>query len=401
MTPSVEQQLALIKRGTVEIVSEEELLQKLRKGKPLRIKAGFDPTAPDLHLGHTVLLQKLKQFQDLGHQVIFLIGDFTARIGDPSGRSETRPMLSEDQIQANAQTYLKQASKILDTKRAQVHRNSEWLSKMSALEFAALGAKQTVARMLERDDFKKRMRAGEDVTLLEFYYPLMQAQDSVVLKADVEIGGTDQLFNLLMGRTIQKRSGQEPQIVMTLPLLVGTDGVQKMSKSFGNVIGITDPPDEMFGKVMSLSDESMWTYYELLSTKGLEEIGCLKEAVSSGQAHPKGVKAALAEEITARFHGTSLASMASEEFERVFGRKEKPSDIEEVSLPSGSGKRPLVDLMAELELAPSKSEARRLIRQSAVTINDRKVTDLESSLGPTGEYLLKVGKRRYKRVRFY
>ncbi|MBI2068348.1 MAG: tyrosine--tRNA ligase [Deltaproteobacteria bacterium] len=400
MTKKVEEQIRELRRGVVEIHSEEELIQKLERGKPLRVKAGFDPTAPDLHLGHTVLMQKLRQFQDLGHQVIFLVGDFTAQIGDPSGRSESRPMLSEAQIKDNAKTYLDQVSRILNIQKTEVRYNSEWLSRMSVLEFARLGAMQTVARMLERDDFKKRIRAGQDVSLLEFYYPLMQAQDSVVLKADVELGGTDQLFNLLMGRTIQKRSGQEPQVVMTLPLLVGTDGTQKMSKSYGNAIGINETPTEMFGKLMSITDELMWNYYELLSCLSLDQIETLRKSVKGGSVHPKEAKGRLAEEIVARFHGHALAQKAAEEFEKVFGQKGKPDEIEEISLTSEGSERPVASLMLEAGLASSKSEARRLIQQNAVMIDDKKFSDPLGSIKSQGSYLFQIGKRRFKKLRF-
>jgi len=396
----ISEALKIIKRGTVELISEEELVKKLSKGKPLRIKAGFDPTAPDLHLGHTVLLQKLKQFQDLGHQVIFLVGDFTAMIGDPTGVSETRKPLTSEQVKENAKTYEEQVFKVLDRKKTEVRFNSEWLNPMSALQFAELGSKQTVARMLERDDFKKRFKEEKDISILEFYYPLIQAYDSIQLKADVELGGTDQKFNLLMGRTLQRRYGQESQVVMTLPLLIGTDGVQKMSKSYGNVIGITEPAREIFGKIMSLSDDVMWSYYELLSDLSQEAIRRLRDAVAGGEQHPMKVKKNLAFEIARRFHGEAAAKGAEEEFETIFGKKGLPNEIEEVRLPADGKKRALVDLLAELKLASSKTEARRLIQQSAVLVDDKKVTQVDTSLESTGQYLIKVGKRRFKRVSF-
>ncbi len=400
MSVLIDQQLAIIRRGTSELISEEDLIKKMERGKPLRIKAGFDPTAPDLHLGHTVLLQKLKQFQELGHQVIFLIGDFTARIGDPTGQSVTRKPLSDDEVKKNSETYEAQVFKVLDRNRTEVRLNSEWLGKMSALEFAELGSKQTVARMMERDDFRSRFREGKDISILEFYYPLMQGYDSVALKADVEVGGTDQKFNLLMGRTLQRRYGQEAQVVLTLSLLVGLDGVQKMSKSYGNAIGITEPPKEMFGKVMSLSDELMWSYYELLSEKSREEIEEFKKGVEKGSLHPKKLKSDLGKEITTRFHDAKSAEAAVEEFENVFSKKALPIEIEEIKLLGGGKQLSLVDLLATLNLVSSKSEARRLIQQNAVLVNDKKVTGVDRHLEPAGSYLLKVGKRRFKRVSF-
>lgn len=392
----IQSQLEIIKRGAVEIITEEELVSKLKRGKPLRIKAGFDPTAPDLHLGHTVLLQKMKQFQEIGHHVIFLIGDFTARIGDPSGRSEARPQLSEKEIAKNIKTYEEQVFKILDPKKTEVRFNSEWLSKMSVIEFAQLGTKYTVARMLERDDFKKRIQDGLDVSILEFYYPLMQAQDSVALKADVELGGSDQKFNLIVGRTIQKRSGQEAQVVITMPLLVGTDGVQKMSKTYNNYIGITEPPDAMFGKIMSISDSLMWQYYELLSEKTIEQLNRLKKEVEDGREHPKDAKVALAKELAARYHGEKAADSAEKEFERIFTKGGVPAEMPEINL--GTPPISLVDVITKGGLAPSRSEARRLISQGAVDIDNKRITDIEYRLGGEGTYTIKVGKRRFCKV---
>jgi len=396
----VEKQLEVIKRGSVELVSEEELVEKLKKGRPLRIKAGFDPTAPDLHLGHTVVMQKLKQFQELGHTVVFLIGDFTARIGDPSGRDETRPELSPDLIKKNAETYIAQAGKILDMAGAEIRYNSEWLEGMSIMDFAHLARKQTVARVLERDDFRKRMRDGHDISLLEFCYPLMQAQDSVALEADVELGGTDQIFNLLMGRTIQKRSNQEQQVVLTMPLLVGTDGVQKMSKTYGNYVGITDEPKEMFGKVMSISDELMWTYYDLLSDLSIEEIEEIKERTLTGKLHPKIAKENLAMEIVERFHSEKDAEAARDEFERVFKKGKLPDEIDEHELLSQDDEVSLVDVMVDADLVKSKSDARRMIKQRAVEVDGEKVDDIETTLTTDGENLVKVGKRRFAKVKF-
>ena len=317
-TKSIEEQLKLIKRGSVDLVGEDELVEKLKENRPLRIKAGFDPTAPDLHLGHTVVMQKLRQFQDLGHKVIFLMGDYTAMIGDPSGRDETRPTLSEDLIKKNAETYVSQASKVLDIEEAEVRFNSEWLGTMSGPDFLRLASKYTIARMIERDDFKKRYTEGHPIRIHEFIYPLLQGQDSVALEADVELGGTDQIFNLLVGRELQKEDGQKPQVVLTMPLLVGIDGVQKMSKSYGNYIGITDSPREIFGKVMSISDELMWNYYELLSDLSLDEIEEMKEELVIGKLHPKIVKENLAMELVARFHSEDDAKNARDEFENIF-----------------------------------------------------------------------------------
>lgn len=400
MSDSPSKILEILKRGTVEMIREEELVQKLAKGKPLRVKAGFDPTAPDLHLGHTVLLQKMKQFQDLGHQVIFLIGDFTGMIGDPTGVSETRKVLSQEQVEQNAGTYEKQVFKILDRSKTEVRFNSEWLGRMTAREFAALGSKHTVARMLERDDFKKRFKGNQDISILEFYYPLIQGYDSVVLEADIELGGTDQKFNLLMGRTMQSRYGKEPQVVMTIPLLLGTDGVQKMSKSYGNYIGITESAKEMVGKIMSLSDTTMWTYFELLSDKDLGEIAQLKKDVEGNIAHPKEVKKQLAFEIAKRFHGEAKAQDGIQEFAKVFENRGVPTEIEEAVLPGGNGLKSLVDLLLEHGLVESKSDARRLIQQKAVTVNDKKVETPDASIPMEGEYLIRVGKRRFKRLKF-
>lgn len=394
----IEESLTLLKRGVVEVLSEPELVEKIKKGKPLRVKAGFDPTAPDLHLGHTVLLQKLKQFQDLGHQVIFLIGDFTAMIGDPSGRSETRPSLSEADIKRNVRTYEEQVFKILDPKRTQTVFNSAWMDKLSTRELIQLASKQTVARMLERDDFEKRYRKGEAIAIHEFLYPLLQGYDSVQIRADVEIGGTDQKFNLLVGRELQRHFGQEPQIVMTMPLLIGIDGSQKMSKSYGNYIGITEPAKEIFGKIMSLSDDLMWSYYELLSERTVAELNSLKEGVVSGREHPKVIKMKLAHEMVARFYGETQAGAAQVEFENIFKNRGLPDNVEVFRLvPNASGYL-LVDLMVQRGLVPSKTEARRMIRQGAVSLNERRIEDIELSLVDFGEYLLKVGKRRFLKI---
>jgi len=396
----VNHQLELIKRGAVDLITEDELTDKLKRKKKLRIKLGVDPTTPDLHLGHTVVMQKLKQFQDLGHHVVFLIGDFTARIGDPSGRDETRPMLTEDVIRKNAKTYIAQASKIIDMDKAEVRYNSEWLGKMSAFDLAQLGAKQTVARMLERDDFKKRMSEGHDITILEFYYPLLQAMDSVELKADVELGGTDQIFNLLMGRTIQKRSDQESQVVLTMPLLVGTDGVQKMSKSYGNYIGVSEPPNDIFGKVMSISDDLMWMYYELLSRKSMDEISKLKEDVAIGRVHPKSAKESLAMELVARFHSDSDAKKAKEHFDHVFVKRNLPQEIEEKRIDTNMDDISLVQALSIAEIAASKSEIRRVIQQGGLTVNGEKITDINAKISTADSHDVKFGKRKFAKLIF-
>ncbi|WP_456433939.1 tyrosine--tRNA ligase [Thermosulfuriphilus sp.] len=396
---SVEEQLGYLRRGTVDIVSEEELRRKLERslstGKPLRIKAGFDPTAPDLHLGHTVLLQKMKHFQDLGHQVFFLIGDFTGMIGDPTGKSETRPPLTREQVLENARTYKEQVFKILDPERTEVVFNSQWMLEMGAMDFIRLCSKYTVARMLEREDFKKRFQGGRPIAIHELIYPLIQAYDSVALKADVELGGSDQLFNLLVGREIQREYGQEPQVIITVPILEGLDGVQKMSKSLGNYVGITESPKEMFGKLMSISDELMWRYYELLSDLSLSEIKALRRAVEEGREHPKEVKKRLALEIVSRFHGAEAAKGAAEAFEATFSRGEAPEDIPEARLSAGPLWLPR--LLKEEGLASSTSEARRLIKQRAISLDGRKLDSEDLELAP-GTFVLKVGKRRFLKL---
>ncbi len=400
---SVNEQMNLIQRGSVEILVEEELENKLKRsvktGKPLRIKAGFDPTAPDLHLGHTVLIQKLKHFQDLGHHVIFLIGDFTGMIGDPTGKSETRPHLSREEVEENARTYRNQIFKILNPEKTEIVLNSTWLSKMSPEEFIQLSGKMTVARMLERDDFQKRYKANQPISIHEFLYPLIQGYDSVALKADVEIGGTDQKFNLLVGREIQKEWGQEPQVVLTMPLLEGLDGVQKMSKSLGNYIGIEEPPGEIFGKVMSVSDDLMWRYYELLSDRSLKEVEELKKRVAEGDLHPMEAKKRLALEITQRYHSEKEAKACREEFERVFRDRELPQEIPTVSISWKEGEVWIVKALTESKLVKSSSEGRRMIQQGAVQINGTKITDLDYKLTvPDGEHILKVGKKRFVRL---
>lgn len=397
-------QLSMIKRGAVELISEDELLEKLKKsiktGKPLRIKAGFDPTAPDLHLGHTVLIQKLKQFQELGHHIIFLIGDFTGMIGDPTGKSETRKPLTKEDVARNAETYKAQIFKILDEKKTEMVFNSQWMNNLSVSELIHLASKHTVARMLERDDFKKRYAGNRPIAIHEFLYPLIQGYDSVVLKADVELGGTDQKFNLLVGRELQREFGQEPQVVITMPLLEGTDGVQKMSKSLGNYIGITESPGEIFGKIMSVSDDLMVKYYELLSSLSNTELEELKQGLKNGTAHPRDAKVRLAKEITARFHGTDAAIKAASEFDKIFKSKGIPEDIEEKTITIQTDDIGVIDLLKATALAPSTSEARRLIQQGGVSIDGTKISDINLRLATNKDYLLKVGKRRFAKISF-
>lgn len=395
-----ERQLEIIKRGAVDIIEEDELLERLREScrtnKPLRVKAGFDPTAPDLHLGHTVLIQKLKNFQDLGHRVVLVIGDFTGMIGDPSGKSETRKALTEEEVRANARTYTDQVFKILHREKTEIVFNSEWMKRLTAGDLIDLASRYTVARMLERDDFQKRYRSGRPIAIHEFLYPLIQGYDSVVLRADVELGGTDQLFNLLVGRDLQREFGQPPQVVVTMPLLVGTDGVQKMSKSFGNYIGITEPPEEIFGKVMSISDELMITYYELLTDVSQERINDIR----SGRIHPMTAKEALAFELTRRFHGEESALRAKERFRSVFSRREIPEEIEEVRIEREGERMWLPKVMLRAGLVRSSSEAVRLIRQGGVRIDGRKVMDTGFEVETSGSFLLSVGRRTFRKVFF-
>ncbi len=388
------QDLAELARGTADILKREELDARLKLGRPLVIKAGFDPTAPDLHLGHTVLLNKMRQFQERGHEVVFVIGDFTGMIGDPSGRSATRPALSPEEIAANAQTYAEQVGKILDLEKTRIARNSEWLAKLGAADLLRLAGKMTLARILERDDFEKRYRANDPIALHELLYPLVQGYDSVALKSDVELGGTDQRFNLLTGRQLQSAHGQEPQVVMTLPILEGLDGVQKMSKSLGNAIGLTEPPTEMFGKLMSVSDDMMWRYFELLSARSLEEIAKLKRETTDGR-NPRDVKFLLAGEMTARFHGEAAARKAQKEFVARFARGELPEDMPEVEIAAAL---PLAKLLKEAGLVPSTGEANRMLKQGAVRVDGERVEDRERILA-AGTYVIQVGKRRYARVK--
>ncbi len=394
---SAEQALARLKRGTDEILLEEGLLEKLKSGRPLRIKAGFDPTAPDLHLGHTVLINKLRQFQELGHEVMFLIGDFTGMIGDPTGKSATRPPLTRDDVIENARTYEEQIFKILDPERTLVMFNSSWMGAMDAADLIQLAAKHTVARMLERDDFSKRYSSGQPIAIHEFLYPLIQGYDSVAMKADVELGGTDQKFNLLVGRELQKHYGQQPQVVMTLPILEGLDGVQKMSKSLGNYIGINEPPEEMFGKLMSISDELMWRYFELLSFRPAEEVAEFQAEVAAG-ANPRDIKFRLGQEIVARFHDQAAAQRAQEAFVARFQKGALPEEMPEHAVPVEAGGTPLASLLRDLGLTKSTSEAHRLIKQGGVRVDGEKVEDNALKLAEGGPYVLQVGKRKFARV---
>ena len=390
--------LAEIKRGAEEILIEDELVEKLKSGKKLKIKAGFDPTAPDLHLGHTVLINKMKTFQDLGHEVIFLIGDFTGMIGDPTGKNVTRKPLTREDVLANAETYKEQVFKILDPAKTTVAFNSTWMENLGAAGMIKLAARQTVARMLERDDFKKRYAGGQSIAIHEFLYPLVQGWDSVALEADVELGGTDQRFNLLMGRELQKDEGQKPQTVLMMPLLEGTDGVQKMSKSLGNYIGITDAPNDMFGKIMSISDELMWRYYDLLSSLSIDEIAALKDKVAQG-TNPRDIKIELAKEMIARFHSDEAATGAHEDFIKRFQKNALPDDIPDMTVTIAEDTVFITNLLKEAGLVASTSEAMRMIKQGAVKINgEEKVTDtkLEIAKGTTAIY--QVGKRKFANI---
>ena len=392
--------LAQLKRGAEEVLLETELTERLRSGRSLRIKAGFDPTAPDLHLGHTVLINKLRQFQDLGHEVLFLIGDFTGMIGDPTGKSATRPPLTRDDVIENARTYESQIFKILDAEKTLVVFNSSWMGEMQATELIKLAATHTVARMLERDDFHKRYSGGQPIAIHEFLYPLIQGYDSVVLKADVELGGTDQKFNLLMGRELQKHFGQPSQVVLTMPLLEGTDGVQKMSKSLGNYIGINEDPREMFGKIMSISDTLMWRYFELLSFKrSLGDIARMREQAERGEANPRDFKVEFAQEIVGRFHGIDQAHQSLADWELRFRERRAPDEVQQVTVAADDASgMSLPRLLKEAGLTASTSEALRLVKQSGVRIDGEKVQDPDLVL-PTGStHLLQVGKRRFMRV---
>lgn len=393
----IEKQVAELGRGTDEILPEGGLGAKLKLGRPLIVKAGFDPTAPDLHIGHTVLINKMRQFQQLGHEVVFLIGDFTGMIGDPSGKNATRRPLSPEEIRANAETYEAQIFKILDEDRTRVAFNSTWMGKMDAAGLIRLAARHTVARMLERDDFNKRYKSGQSISIHEFLYPLVQGYDSVALEADVELGGTDQKFNLLVGRQLQQDYGQEPQIVMTTPLLEGLDGVQKMSKSLGNYIGITDPPGEMFGKIMSISDELMWRYFEILSFRSLEDIARLKNAVAGGM-NPRDAKFELGHEIVARFHNKAAAEGARQEFIARFQKGAMPDEIPEKTLHCQDGQLGIAHVLKGAGLVSSTSEAFRMIKQGAVRIDGERVEDRALNIAAGSTHIYQVGKRKFARV---
>jgi tyrosyl-tRNA synthetase len=424
---SVAEQLAYLKKGVAEIIREEELKAKLERslktGKPLRAKLGLDPTAPDIHLGHTVVIRKLKHFQDMGHTAVFLIGDFTAMVGDPTGQSETRPPLSREQVNANAKTYLDQVFKILDREKTEIRYNSEWLDKLTSYDVVRLCAKYRVARMLEREDFHKRLTEQLPISMHELLYPLLMAYDSVVLEADIELGATEQKFNLLMGRDIQREYGQESQVCMTMPILVGLDGQRKMSKSFGNYVGITEAAGEMFGKMMSIPDNLMWSYYELVTDRKPDEIAAIKKEVSSGKMHPMDVKMRLAQEVIAGFHGGEAAAKAGEEFQRVFRDRQAPAEmleiplirvpggltfsrqtstnvVEQVTIPLSSGLIKWSKLLADLSLVSSASEAERVMKQGGFEINGRQVSDPASKLDVdlTGSYEVRFGKKKFMRI---
>ena len=386
-----------LQRGSEEILLEEDLLKKLKSGRALRIKAGFDPTAPDLHLGHTVLINKLRQFQNLGHEILFLIGDFTGMIGDPTGKSVTRPALTQEDVRANAETYQQQIFKILDPGKTKIVFNSEWMHQMDAAGLVKLAAQHTVARMLERDDFNKRYTGGQPIAIHEFLYPLIQGYDSVVLKADVELGGTDQKFNLLVGRELQKQDGQAPQAVMTMPILEGLGGAQKMSKSLNNYIGIDEAPNEMFGKIMSISDELMWRYFELLSFRPLNEVETYKTQVNEG-ANPRDIKFVLAKEIIARFHNVQAAEAAQNEFIARFQQGAMPEEIEEKKVNAIDGSIPIANLLKEAGLVASTSEAFRMLKQGAVKVDAQRVEDKGLQIKVGSQHIYQVGKRRFAKV---
>ncbi|MGE0876711.1 MAG: tyrosine--tRNA ligase [Burkholderiales bacterium] len=389
--------LELIRRGCDELIVEEDLMRKLQSGRTLRIKLGLDPTAPDLHIGHTVVINKLRHFQELGHQVQFLIGDFTGMIGDPSGKNQTRPPLSREQIQENARTYREQMSRILDPDKTVVMFNSEWSDKLGAEGMIRLAARYTLARLMERDDFSRRYKGGQPIAVHELLYPLMQGYDSVAMKSDVELGGTDQKFNLLVGRELQRDWGQEPQCILTMPLLEGLDGVQKMSKSLGNYVGISEPPAEMFGKLMSISDTLMWRYVELLSFEPVSVVRKWREEVAGGR-NPRDVKAAFAAEVVARFHGGAAAKLAEAEFEARFRRGETPADMPEIRIPCAAGALSMVQILKQAGLTPSVSEAQRMIEQGGVKLNGERVSDKALKLARGESAVVQVGKRKFARI---
>ncbi|GJM77856.1 tyrosine--tRNA ligase [Paenibacillus sp. HMSSN-139] len=401
----VERQLQVISRGVVEIVPEDELKQKVIKsvvtGKPLKVKLGLDPSAPDIHVGHTVVMQKLRQFQELGHQVQLIIGDFTGRIGDPTGKSETRKQLTEEDVQRNAETYRQQIFKILDPAKTQVNFNSEWLAPMTFADVVKLSAKVTVARMLERDDFTKRYTTGQPISIHEFFYPLMQGMDSVALESDIELGGTDQKFNLLMGRTLQKEYGKDTQVAIMTPIIEGLDGVQKMSKSLGNYIGIDEAPNEIYGKAMSVPDELMAKYYELVTDLSLEELTALTEGLKSGVVHPRDAKMRLAHTLVRMYHGQEAADAAQEHFVTVFQQRALPEDIEEKEIPAAeleNGKIRLIKLLTLIDFAASNGEAKRSIQQGAVKLNEEKISDPNAEVELAGGEIIQVGKRKFAKL---
>ena len=393
----MKENLNLIKRGIDELISEDELITKLKSKKQLIVKAGFDPTAPDLHLGHTVLINKLRHFQQLGHQIVFLIGDFTGMIGDPSGKNKTRPALDENEIKENAKSYKNQVFKILDPKLTDVRFNSEWSNKLGAEGIIKLASQYNLARMLERDDFNKRYKSNQTIALHEFLYPLIQANDSIALEADIELGGTDQKFNLLVGRELQRAYGQDPQVVITVPILEGLDGKNKMSKSLNNYVGIDESPSEMFGKIMSISDELMWRWFELLSFKSIDEIKDLKADQVNGK-NPRDIKIELAKELIARFHDDQSANLAEENFINQFQKKNIPDDIEEVSITISESSIPLTNLLKESGMTSSASEAMRMIKQGAVRINEEKITDTKHIIDSGSSAIYQVGKRKFKKI---
>lgn len=397
MSVSIDEQLAMIQHGCDELISNEELATKLKTGKPLKVKLGLDPTAPDLHLGHTVVINKLKQFQDLGHEVIFLVGDFTAMIGDPSGKNSTRPPLSAEQVAENAKTYEKQIFKILDPDKTRIAFNSEWMGKQSAVDIIRLASHHTVARMLERDDFHKRFTQHQPIAIHEFLYPLIQGYDSVALKADIELGGTDQKFNLLMGRELQKQHEQSPQIVLTMPIIEGLDGVQKMSKSLNNYIGITDAPQDMFGKLMSASDDLMWRYIDLLSFKSLTEIQAWRDAVAGG-ANPRDIKIEFAKEIVSRFHDAKAAEAAHQDFLARFQKHLIPEDLDEITLEAPEGSLDIAHLLKAAGLTSGTSDSFRMIKQGAVRIDGEKVSDKDLSISAGTTQVYQVGKRKFAKI---
>lgn len=399
--PSVNEQMDLIRRGAVEIIPEEELVQKIERsiksGKPLNIKLGCDPSRPDLHIGHSVVLRKLAQFQQLGHQAILIIGDFTGMIGDPSGRNSTRPALTLEQTRINGESYFQQASKILDKNKTRIVYNSEWLGKMTFEDVIKLASKYTVARMLERDDFTKRYKAGEPISIHEFLYPLAQAMDSVAIQSDVELGGTDQKFNLLVGRDIQREYGVEPQVILTMPLLVGTDGIEKMSKSYDNYIGISDPPEQIFGRTMSIPDTLIYTYFELATNVSNERLKEIKAALEDGKTNPRDLKRELARTLVSMYYDEEAAIKAQEEFDKIFIKKEIPDEIDEFNIEENSEIN-ILDLLLLVNFAPSKGEAKRLVQQGGVSIDGEKVSDVHQNIKIKSGMILKVGKRKFLKL---